>query len=140
MFRTMPSTRSLRILSLVAACAALPQTAAAADSPGNPGYVQDITINGSKSDRYIDYQGAVLLQEGDAPDSVKREYKWGGTVCSGYLVTEDQLRFMMEAMRAVRSLQIVPSYKSGVGGARCLVAIKVRLRPAPVPASMAVAP
>lgn len=122
-------TRSLRVLSLVAACAALPQTAAAADSPGNAGYVQDIVINGATSDRYLSYTGSVLLQEGDDANAIKREYKWGGTVCSGHTVTSDQLYFMMESMRAVRSLQIVPSYKAGVGGARCLVALKVRLRP-----------
>lgn len=141
MFQSMPSIRPLRVLSLVAACAAaLPQTATAADSPGNAGYVQDLVLNSSKSDRYLEFAGSVVLQEGDEATATKREYKWGGTVCSGYLVTSDQLNFLMEAMRAARTIQIVPSYKAGAGGARCLVSIKVRLRPPPAPATMSVAP
>jgi hypothetical protein len=140
MFQSMPSIRSLRVLSLFAACAALPQTAAAADSPGNAGYVQDLVLNSSKSDRYLEFAGSVTLLEGEEANSPKQVYKWGGTVCSGYLVTSDQLAFLMEAMRTARSLQIVPSYKAGAGGARCLVSIKVRQRPAPAPSTMTVAP
>lgn len=109
----------------------LPATAAAADSPGNPGYVADLVLNSSKSDRYAEFQGSVLLQEGDTAGALKREYRWGGTTCSGYLPTADQVRFLFEAMRSGRAMQIVPSYKAGVAGARCLVAVKVRLRPSP---------
>ena len=70
--------------------------------------------------------------EGDTAAALKREYRWGGTTCSGYLPTEDQIRYLFEAMRSGRALQIVPSYKAGVAGARCLVAVKVRLRPTPL--------
>ncbi len=125
------SSRSLRALLLAAACTLLPQTAAAADSPGNPGYVQDILLNSSKSDVYMQYQGAVSLLEGDTVSSARREYRWGGSVCSGIVPSDEQVRYLFEAMRAGKSLQIVPSYKLGAGGARCLVAIKIRLRPAP---------
>jgi hypothetical protein len=112
--------------------AVLPGTADAADSIGNPGYVADLVLNSSKSDRYAEFQGSVLLAEGDTASALKREYRWGGTTCSGYLPTEDQIRYLFEAMRSGRALQIVPSYKSGVAGARCLVAVKVRLRPTPL--------
>lgn len=125
------SSRSLRALFLTAVCSFLPQMAAAADSAGNPGYVQDIVLNGSKSDVYMQYQGAVSLLEGDTVSAVRREYRWGGSVCSGINPTEEQVRYLFEAMRAGKSLQIVPSYKLGAGGARCLVALKVRLRPTP---------
>jgi len=126
---TQPKSRSLRAILLALACTLMPLTAAAADSPGNPGYVQDISLNGAKSDVYMQYQGAVVLLEGDTVGAVRREYRWGGSVCSGIVASEDQIRYLFEAMRAGKSLQIVPSYKLGAGGARCLVALKVRLRP-----------
>lgn len=129
--RTNTSSRSLQALLLASACTLLPQTAAAADSPGNPGYVQDILLNSTKSDVYMQYQGAVSLLEGDTVSSARREYRWGGSVCSGIVPSDEQVRYLFEAMRAGKSLQIVPSYKLGAGGARCLVAIKIRLRPAP---------
>jgi hypothetical protein len=120
------------LLASVLGLGALPGTAGAADSVGNPGYVADLVLNSSKSDRYAEFQGSVLLAEGDVANALKREYRWGGTTCSGYLPTEDQIRFLFEGMRSGRALQIVPSYKSGVAGARCLVAVKVRLRPTPI--------
>lgn len=129
--RTNTSSRSLQALLLASACTLLPQTAAAADSPGNAGYVQDILLNSTKSDVYMQYQGAVSLLEGDTVSSARREYRWGGSVCSGIVPSDEQVRYLFEAMRAGKSLQIVPSYKLGAGGARCLVAIKIRLRPAP---------
>lgn len=131
MSRTKTTSRSLGALFLAAACTLLPQTAAAADSPGNPGYVQDILLNSTKSDVYMQYQGAVSLQEGDTVTAARREYRWGGSVCSGIMPSDEQVRYLFEAMRAGKSLQVVPSYKLGAGGARCLVAIKIRLRPAP---------
>jgi hypothetical protein len=127
------SSRLLPVLLLSAlGLGVLPGSVAAADSTGNPGYVSDLVLNSSKSDRYAEYQGSVLLAEGDTVAALKREYRWGGTTCSGYLPTEDQIRYLFEAMRSGRALQIVPSYKAGVAGARCLVALKVRLRPAPL--------
>ncbi len=120
---------------LASTCTLLPQMAAAADSPGNPGYVQEILLNSTKSEVYMQYQGAVSLLEGDTVSSARREYRWGGSVCSGIVPSDEQVRYLFEAMRAGKSLQIVPSYKLGAGGARCLVAIKIRLRPAPVNAA-----
>jgi len=133
----MPSSHKMSrllpvFLASVLGLGALPGTAAAADSVGNPGYVADLVLNSSKSDRYAEFQGSVLLAEGDTAAALKREYRWGGTTCSGYLPTEDQIRYLFEAMRSGRALQIVPSYKAGVAGARCLVAVKVRLRPTPL--------
>ena len=127
-----PRSRLLPVLLLSAlGLGAVSGTASAADSVGNPGYVADLVLNSSKSDRYSEYQGAVLLAEGDTAAALKREYRWGGTTCSGYLPTAEQVQFLFEAMRSGRTLQIVPSYKAGVAGARCLVALKVRLRPSP---------
>lgn len=126
---------SLRSFMLASTCTLLPQMAAAADSPGNPGYVQEILLNSTKSEVYMQYQGAVSLLEGDTVSSARREYRWGGSVCSGIVPSDEQVRYLFEAMRAGKSLQIVPSYKLGAGGARCLVAIKIRLRPAPANAA-----
>jgi len=127
------SFRLLPVLLLAAlGLGVAPATASAADSVGNPGYVADLVLNTSKSDRYAQFQGSVLLSEGDAASALKREYRWGGTTCSGYLPTAEQIRYLFEAMRSGRALQVVPSYKAGVGGARCLVAMKIRLRPSPL--------
>lgn len=121
----------LSALSTVATIA-LPDAAAAAESTGASGYVVDISLNGAGSERRGDYHGAVLLLEGDTANAPKHEYKWGGTVCSGYLPDAEMIRYLFETMRAGRTLQVVPNYKPGVGGVRCLVAFKVRQRPAPV--------
>lgn len=109
----------------------LPGAAEAAESTGNPGYVSDLVLNSSSSEHFGEYQGSVFLQEGDVANALKREYRWGGTVCGNYLPGAEQIRFLFEVMRAGHSLQVVPSYKAGVAGARCLVGVKIRLRPAP---------
>ncbi len=121
----------LSALSTVATIA-LPGAAEAAESTGASGYVVDLVLNSPTSERYGDYQGSVLLLEGDVANAAKHEYKWGGTVCSGYMPGAELIRYLFEAMRAGRTLQVVPNYKPGVGGARCLVGFKVRQRPAPV--------
>ena len=121
-------SRLVRSLLVAAACAALPQTAAAADSIGNPGYVQELVLNSAKSDAAIGFLGSVQLVEGDGVNASKTEYRWGGTSCSGYAPTEAQLDFLFEVLRSARSLQIVPSYKLS-GSTRCLVAYKIRPRP-----------
>lgn len=130
MLRTSTSSRRLRLLLLAVTCAALPQTVVAADALGNAGYVQELVLNNSKSDRFIEFQGSVLLVEGDSAKSLRREYRWGGTACSGFTPTDAQVNFLYDVLRSARALQVVPSYKSGAGGARCLVSIKLRPRPA----------
>ena len=122
-------SRPVRAL-LLAACVAVPQTAAAAeDSAGTPGFVQDLTLNTSKSSRFMEFQGSIVVQEGEAATASKREYRWGGTACSGYGPTEEQIRFLFEALRMIRALQVVPGYKLGAGNTRCLVSLKFRPRP-----------
>jgi hypothetical protein len=107
----------------------LPQTAAAADSVGKPGYVQELVLNSPKSDAATGFVGSVQLVEGDAVNASKIEYRWGGTSCSGYAPTETQIDLLFEVLRSARSLQIVPSYKLS-GSTRCLVAYKIRPRAA----------
>jgi hypothetical protein len=127
--RTSNPIRLAQSLLFAAACAALPQTASAADLAGNPGYVLELVLNNNKSDRFLEFQGSVLLVEGEAAKAVQREYRWGGTTCSGFTPTDAQIDFLFEVLRGGRALQIVPSYKTGTGGARCLVSIKLRPRP-----------
>jgi len=133
--RTSTPSRLARSILLAAACAActviaaLPQTASAVDSSGLPGYVHEMVLNSSKSDKAMEFLGSVLLVEGDAVNSAKTEYRWGGTSCSGYAPTEAQLNFLFEVLRSGRALQIIPGYKLS-GGTRCLVAYKIRPRPA----------
>ena len=130
MQRSSNPSRLVQSLLFAAACAALPQTASAADVAGSAGYVQELVLNNNKSERFLEFQGSVLLVEGDAANALKHEYRWGGTSCSGYTPTDAQIDFLFEVLRGGRVLQVVPSYKNGTGGARCLVALKVRPRPA----------
>jgi hypothetical protein len=105
--------------------------AAAADLTGTAGVVTELVLNGESSEAYGVSHGSVRLQEGDSVASIKREYKWGGTSCAGVLPSEEQKRLLFEAMRAGFSIQVVPSYRMGLAGARCLVGIRLRLRPPP---------
>jgi len=132
--RTSTPSRLARSILLAATCcactviAALPQTASAVDSSGVAGYVQEMVLNSSKSDKAMQFLGSVLLVEGDAASAAKTEYRWGGTSCSGYTPTVAQVDFLFEVLRSGRVLQIVPSYKLS-GATRCLVAYKIRPRP-----------
>lgn len=96
-----------------------------ADSDGAAGSVASVTVNESSADDYAAERGNVMVNEGAAT----RKYTWGGQACSGRNVSEANIALLFEAMRARDSVQIVPSYKSGGGGARCLVGFKLQPTP-----------
>lgn len=93
-----------------------------ADADGIIGVVASVVINESGADDYAVERGSILVNEG----SVNRKYQWGGTACSGRLVSEANVSLLVEAMQNQDRLQIVPSYKTGAGLARCLVGFKLQ--------------
>lgn len=110
-----------RVSKGVLAVAMTVPSVAYADTDGTAGTVASVTVNESGSDDYSTVRGELVINEGQA----NRTYKWGGTVCSGRNVSETNVALLFEALRARDSVQLVPSYKSGIGGARCLVGFKL---------------
>jgi len=94
-----------------------------ADTDGAKGTVASVTINESSADDYLAERGNVVLNEG----SQTRKYQWGGTACNGKNLNEANVALLIDAMKAKDRLEVVPSYKSGAGSARCLVGFRVQL-------------
>jgi hypothetical protein len=97
-----------------------------ADTDGAAGTVASVTVNESSADDYSSERGNVMVQE----SQTSRKYSWGGQACSGRNLTEANIALLVEALRGRDAVQIVPSYKTGGGGVRCLVGF--RLQPLPV--------
>jgi hypothetical protein len=115
-----------RVLRAVALSAVILVPAVAyADTDGAAGTVSSVTVNESSADDYAAERGNVYVLEGATP----RKYTWGGQACSGRNVSEANIALLFEAMRARDSVQVVPSYKTGGGGVRCLVGFKLQPTP-----------
>lgn len=113
-----------RVLRGVALSAVILVPAVAyADTDGAVGTVASVSINESSADDYATERGSIYVQE--AP-TTSRKYTWGGQACSGRNLTEGNIALLVDAMRARDSVQIVPSYKTGGGGVRCLVGFKLQ--------------
>nr|WP_293177819.1 hypothetical protein [Nannocystis sp.] len=80
-----------------------------------------MTINESSADDYAVERGNIIVSEG----AVTRKYQWGGTVCSGRLLSEGNISLLVDAMKNPDRLQVVPSFKGGANLARCLVGFKL---------------
>lgn len=113
-----------RVLRGVALSAVILVPAVAyADSDGAAGTVASVTVNESSADDYAAERGNIYVLEAGG---TSRKYTWGGQACSGRNVTEANIQLLFDAMRARDSVQVVPSYKPGGGGARCLVGFKLQ--------------
>lgn len=122
------SLRSRVLRGVALAAVVLVPAVAYADVDGSKGTVASVTVNESSADDYTAERGNVILKEG----SQARKYQWGGTACSGKNLSEANIALLVDALRASDRLEIVPSYKSGAGAARCLVGFRVQLvQPAP---------
>lgn len=119
------SLRSIFPLAALLTTAALPSMTFA-DSTGSPGYVTSLTVHESSSDLYGTYRGSLTVREGQEPGSSQSEYRWGGTLCSGKNVSESSIQLLMIALRGRSDTQIVPRYKMGQGGIRCLVSFTLQ--------------
>jgi len=112
-------------LAILLAASSLP-TLASADSSGNTGYVTSLTINMKSSNTYNSYRGSVVLREGTEPASSLREYRWGGTLCAGRDLSDADVQLLTEAFRGRTDTQVIPRYKMGQAGSRCLVAFTLQ--------------
>lgn len=119
------SIRTSFTLAAVLAATSVPALAHA-DSNGSAGYVTSLTVNGKSSDTAGSYRGSVRIREGAEPGSPNREYRWGGTICSGRDLDESEVSLLLEALRGRSDTQIVPRYKMGQAGVRCLVAFTLQ--------------
>ena len=116
------SLRSRVLKGAALAAVVLVPTIAFADADGQVGTVASLTINESTADDYATERGSIVVNEG----SQTRKYQWGGTSCSGYVLSATNIQMLVEAMQNRDKLQIVPSYKTGGMLARCLVGFKLQ--------------
>ena len=117
------SLRSRVLRGVALAAVVLVPAVAYADVDGTKGTVASVSINDIYADDYTAERGNVVINEGSAT----RKYQWGGTVCSGKNLSEANVSLLIDALSAKDRLEIVPSYKSGAGAARCLVGFRVQL-------------
>jgi hypothetical protein len=101
---------------ILAASAVLPGVAHA-DSIGAVGQIVGIEINEDSSDEYGIYRGRIFLKE--TPTTVQ-VYRWGGVACNGYVLMESQIALLSATMSS-KTARLIPYWKIGAGGARCLV-------------------
>jgi hypothetical protein len=116
-------------LSLVAVLlAALVPATSFADSTGNSGVVDELSVYESGSDAYAMANGVLTVKESGGS---KREYKWGGSLCAGRNVSASSISMLFDAMRSQAEVNIVPSYKTGSANTRCLTGFKLVSNRAP---------
>lgn len=119
-----------QVLKVVAlAAVVLVPVVAHADVDGGKGVVASVTVNEPKASNYSSERGNVTINEG----STTRKYQWGGTACNGLNLSDANIILLIQALQNKDRLEIVPSYKSGAGQARCLVGFRIQAI-APTPA------
>lgn len=123
------SLRSQILKGAALAAVVLVPAVAYADADGLRGKVAAVTVNESSADDYSAERGNMVVNEG----SVARKYQWGGTACNGKNLSEANIDLLFQAMKAADKVEVVPSYKTGAGQARCLVGFRVQVI-APEPA------
>jgi hypothetical protein len=123
------SLRSQILKGAALAAVVLVPAVAFADADGLKGKVAAVTVNESSADDYSAERGNMVVNEG----SVARKYQWGGTACNGKNLSEANIDLLFQAMKAADKVEVVPSYKTGAGQARCLVGFRVQVI-APEPA------
>ncbi len=114
-------SRVLKVAALTAVV--LVPAVAYADADGIVGTVASVVVNESTADDYATERGSIIVSEASAT----RKYQWGGMACSGRNLSEANIELLVEAMQNRDKLQIVPSYKTGAGLARCLVGFKLQV-------------
>ena len=117
------SLRSRVLRGVALAAVVLVPAVAYADVDGTKGTVVSVTINDTAADDYNAERGNVVINEG----SSTRKYQWGGTVCSAKNLSDTNIALLIDALSAKDRLEIVPSYKTGAGQARCLVGFRIQL-------------
>lgn len=104
-----------------------------ADSTGDWGRVVSVRVTAQGSDDYGRFRGKVELA-GRRTHPKKRpeitEYVWGGSSCPGRDLSDSQVHQLQDAMTHRAHLRLLPYYKPGQGGAKCIVGFDVRGREA----------
>jgi len=113
-------------VSLFAAALVILPSTTFADSTGNSGVVIALTVHESTSDDYGTHRGRVMIREGAEPGSAQTEYRWGGTLCQGRNLTEANISLLMDAFRSRSDAQLIPRYKNGQAGIRCLTSFTIQ--------------
>lgn len=113
-------TRSFLVAAMAAAF--VPSTTFA-DSSGSQGTVDALTVFESSSDDYASNNGILTLKE---ESGTKRDYKWGGSLCPGRTVSANSISLLFDAQRSQVDVAVIPSYKVGNGGTRCLTGFKLK--------------
>ena len=116
--------RSLVSVSLLGALLFTPALASA-DSKGQSGRIIEVQINTAGSDDHAQYRGEVTVRSGKKNTATETTYKWGGSVCPGKDLTEHQVELLVHALTDRGRVSIVPRYKNGQGGNKCLVAFSL---------------
>jgi len=112
--------------AVLLAVGSIPALASAADNSGIAGYVTSLTVNQKTSDSYSSFRGSIIVREGTEPASATREYRWGGTLCSGRDLSDADIHLLVEALRGRADTQIKPRYKTGQAATRCLVSFTLQ--------------
>ncbi|NVB40397.1 hypothetical protein G6O69_21335 [Pseudenhygromyxa sp. WMMC2535] len=93
---------------------------AAADSQGETGTIDSVEVYSPSSDDYAKYHGRLFVTGARG----QAEYRWGGTTCGSKTITDAMATQLVVALDA-ENTQIVPRFKSGQGGKRCLVGFQL---------------
>jgi len=101
--------------------AMLAPATASADTTGTAGPVIGLELNEDSSDEYLAYRGRIFVSEGGGTVQV---YRWGGTACNGITMSDPQVDILGEAINN-KAARVIPYWKLGAGGARCLVSFGV---------------
>jgi hypothetical protein len=104
------------IVSAFVATALMLPPAAIADSLGTAGKLVGLRDVNAVSDNYPLIRGSVWVDEGKGAIT---EYRWGGSVCPGKDLSEEEIANLSRALNNSK-LRIIPIYKNGQGNSVCL--------------------
>jgi hypothetical protein len=107
--------RTALVSALVATTLMLPPVAIA-DSLGTAGKLVGLRDVNAASDDYALIRGSVWVDEGKGAIT---EYRWGGSVCPGRNLSEDEIANLSRALNDSQ-LRLIPIYQNGQGNSVCL--------------------
>jgi hypothetical protein len=111
---------SRHILAAFALFLALPAAAFAADEGvGATGLISQLEVNTLSADQYLQYHGRVVIKA----NTGSSEYRWGGTSCGSYTLTDNQVALLQGALDG--GLKVLPRYRMGQGDLMCLVGFRM---------------
>ena len=108
--------KSIPILAVITLLSAPP--AIHADTAGDGGHVLAAELVSDGSDQFGLLRGRVLIRQ--RVDEQTVEYVWGGNICPGRDLADWQVQILFD-LAATPYMLVVPQYRNGQGGSRCLV-------------------